>query len=343
MTQYPSRNQQGTDMHHTRLHHIRQWLAATLTLLCVAANATSPNALIVFGDSLSDQGLVWQQLQNTTGQNLPQAPYYFDGRFSNGPVAVEYMALALGVPLDDRAWGGATTGRSNFLNKQGELAQTGLLDQVDGYVLAHGAHSLDSQSLYVLWAGANDMIFSPNQATADKASQQMMQALDTLYAAGARNFFVPLMPELSRMPTFKGLSRLFQPATEAYNQSLTTALRQASAKHPDAAIQSFDTVNYLSALLAAPGTAFADTSTACVKGTFENVISVCANPQDHVYWDGTHFTTGLHARLGTAFAAAVPETASGTQMVWGLGGLGSLLWRARVRRTRRRERATQPD
>lgn len=325
------------------MQHVRRGIASTLLLASAAAHAASPNALVVFGDSLSDKGLVWQQLQNTTGQNLPQSPFYVDGRFSNGPVAVEYMAQAMGVPLDDRAWGGATTGRDNILDKQGELAHTGVLDQVDDYVLAHGAHPLDNQALYVLWAGANDMIFGPNQATADKASQQMMQALDTLYAAGARHFFVPLMPDLSLMPTFKGLSRLFQPASEAYNQSLTKALRDASARHPDAAIQSFDTANYLSALLAAPDADFADTRTACVKGTFETVISVCTNPQDHVYWDGTHFTTGLHARLGTAFAAAVPETASGTQMSWGLGGLAGLLWQARIRRTRRLERAAQPD
>lgn len=330
-------------MHHKLPHHIRRGLAATLTLLSLAVQAASPDALVVFGDSLSDTGLVWQQLQNTTGQNLPQAPFYFEGRFSNGPVAVEYMAQALGVPLDDRAWGGATTGRSNFLDKQGELAHTGLLDQVDGYVQAHGSSPLDSQALYVLWAGGNDMIFGPNQATADQASQQMMQALDTLYAAGARSFFVPLMPDLSLMPALKGMSWLFQPASEAYNQTLGKDLHDAIARHPDASIQSFDTAHYLSTLLSSPDTAFADQGTACVKGSFDNVISVCANPQDHVYWDGTHFTTGLHAQLGAAFAAAVPETASSTQMAWGLGGLASLLWRARIRRTRRRECATQPD
>lgn len=338
MSQCPHFNHLGIDM-----LHFRPWLAATVTLLCATTHAASLNALVVFGDSLSDIGLVKQQLQNTTGQNLPQAPYYFEGRFSNGPVAVEYMAQALGVSLDDRAWGGATTGRSNFLDKQGELAHTGVQDQVDGYVAEHGSNGLNSQALYVLWAGGNDMIFGPNQATADQAAQQMMQALDTLYAAGARQFFVPLMPDLSLMPGLKGLSWLLQPASEAYNQSLKDALLGASTSHPDATIQSFDTVSYLRGLPSAPGNTLTDASTACVKGTFEKVISVCDNPQEHVYWDGTHFTTGLHAQLGAAFAAAVPETASGTQMAWGLGGLASLLWRARARRARRGERVTQPD
>lgn len=325
------------------MHHIRPWLLTTMTLLCVTARAASPDALVVFGDSLSDTGLVWQQLQRTTGQNLPQAPYYFEGRFSNGPVAVEYMAQALGVPLDDRAWGGATTGRDNFLDEQGSLSHTGLLDQVDRYIQEKGTSPLDQHALYVLWAGGNDMILSPDQATANLASQQMVQALDALYTAGARTFFVPLMPDLSLMPGLKGLSWLFQPASVAYNQSLTAALANARDQHLDAVIQSFDTVGYLSALLARPGTGFSDQGSACVKGTFEQVISVCTNPQEHVYWDGTHFTTGIHAQLGAAFAAAVPETASGTQMAWGLGGLASLLWRARTRRARRRECATQPD
>lgn len=76
---------------------------AVLLFVPALAPASPFSRLIVFGDSMSDNGNV----AAATGF-YPPAPYA--NRFSNGPVAVEYMASALGLPLIDFAYGGATTG-----------------------------------------------------------------------------------------------------------------------------------------------------------------------------------------------------------------------------------------
>jgi phospholipase/lecithinase/hemolysin len=57
------------------------------------ASATFTN-LYVFGDSLSDSG----NLFALTGGTLPPSPPYA-GKMSNGPVAVEYLAANLGLPI----------------------------------------------------------------------------------------------------------------------------------------------------------------------------------------------------------------------------------------------------
>jgi len=62
---------------------------------------------VVYGDSLSDN----DDLFAATGQ--PGATY-FQGRRSDGPVAVEQLAAALGAPLIDFAWLGATSGSGNY-------------------------------------------------------------------------------------------------------------------------------------------------------------------------------------------------------------------------------------
>ena len=72
---------------------------------CFAAPITS---VVVYGDSLSDNG----NLFAVSGQ--PASPPYFNGRRSNGLVAVEDVANTLGVPLKDFAWVGATTGIGNI-------------------------------------------------------------------------------------------------------------------------------------------------------------------------------------------------------------------------------------
>src|SRR6188472_2197794 len=72
----------------------------TAVLAPALARAEPITALYVAGDSLSDQGNGFI----LTGGTFPPPPY--DERASNGPVAVEYLASALGVPLAPSASGG---------------------------------------------------------------------------------------------------------------------------------------------------------------------------------------------------------------------------------------------
>jgi phospholipase/lecithinase/hemolysin len=75
---------------------------------------TSPNSAIsqtshpfsklyVFGDSLSDQGNIFNitKFANSLNSQLPVIPssLYFEGRFSNGPVWIDYLSAGLGLPL----------------------------------------------------------------------------------------------------------------------------------------------------------------------------------------------------------------------------------------------------
>ena len=66
---------------------------AALSLAAVsvagAASAQSYNRLVVFGDSLSDNG----NLYLATGGTTPTSPPYGAGRFSNGPVFTERLGF----------------------------------------------------------------------------------------------------------------------------------------------------------------------------------------------------------------------------------------------------------
>ncbi len=69
-------------------------------------NSPEINQLYVFGDSLSDVGNVFR----ATGRQYPASPPYFQGRFANGPVWVEYLADDLKLPRNPStnfAFGGA--------------------------------------------------------------------------------------------------------------------------------------------------------------------------------------------------------------------------------------------
>ena len=80
---------------------------AALTVAAVsgvasAASAQSYNRLVVFGDSLSDNGNLYAVL----GQ--PTSPPYYQGRFSNGPVFTELLGF------NAANFNGSVTGSINY-------------------------------------------------------------------------------------------------------------------------------------------------------------------------------------------------------------------------------------
>ena len=122
-------------------------LALTAAALAAATSAQAYTQIVAFGDSLSDNGNLFDLMAQYNAAT-PASPY-FDGRFSNGPVAVEVMAQQLGLALDDRAYGGATTGTGNKTATP-ILDATGMTAQVRQY-LGEKSNGIDSEALYFVW------------------------------------------------------------------------------------------------------------------------------------------------------------------------------------------------
>lgn len=113
----------------------------------VFANSTPFSRIIVFGDSLSDTGNLY-----LLSGGYPPAPYA-EGRFSNGPIWVEYLAAALGMSLapdDNYAVGGATTGHENFNDGLFGMTYPGLQHQIDAFLATLPPSGADSDALQSL-------------------------------------------------------------------------------------------------------------------------------------------------------------------------------------------------
>ena len=121
-------------------------LAISLFLAAGLPALASPyDQVVVFGDSNVDNGNSAAAAAKL-GMVLNPPPNY-GGRNNNGPVVVEYLADDLGVPLDDRAFSGATTGTGL---SYGFVTNT--LTQVTNYISGQ-AGVIDPKALYVYWAG----------------------------------------------------------------------------------------------------------------------------------------------------------------------------------------------
>src|SRR3989344_3084269 len=182
--------------------HVRSRIRLALDAVAFAAasSAQAYSQIVAFGDSLSDNGNL-HALMAQFNVDTPASPY-FEGRFSNGPV--EVMALQLGLALDDRAYGGATTGTGNKTATP-ILDATGMTSQVNKY-LGEKSNSLDAQALYFVWGGGNDvfmLVDSATPITTESVSLVLAQAranyegiIRSLDAGGAQHFFLPTLPDL---------------------------------------------------------------------------------------------------------------------------------------------------
>ncbi len=200
---------------------LRLPLAAVLFVASAAAPAwAGPITQIVsFGDSLSDVG-------NTAYQyGYPASPPYDLGRYSNGPIWLDDLAAKLHLgPLaysqqpsggpphavggTDYAFGGATVGATPLTTLPGysplinsALQVIGLVPNVDTQIasyLAKNKNPLNANTLYTLWAGAND--FFDGQTNPQAPADGLRADIETLIAKGAKNFLVANLPSLDQTP-----------------------------------------------------------------------------------------------------------------------------------------------
>ncbi|ELS04203.1 phospholipase/lecithinase/hemolysin [Xenococcus sp. PCC 7305] len=191
--------------------------------------------LYVFGDSLSDQGNVFnltssaQPFESLFNLDIPVVPSspYFEGRFSDGPVWVENLATDLGLtitpstelstfslqePFFTSSFNGATTTQSvNFAyggaqtgaDGAGDLGNfiPGVLAQVQFFIDDHqeAEQLADSEALYIIWAGPNDYQTVPD-ADPEIVVDNLETAIESLFELGGRNFLVPNLPDLGQTP-----------------------------------------------------------------------------------------------------------------------------------------------
>ena len=285
----------------------------------MAGASAAPSKVVAFGDSLSDIGNVQARFA-ALNISLPASPYY-DGRFSNGQVAVEVLAQGLGVSLDSRAYGGALTGTGNHLPTGGVLDGTGVQSQITQYI-AGNSQQIDPSALYVIWAGGNDFFSSPTAATVTSAVTNLANDVGLLYQAGARDFFIPNLPDLASTADAIKAGGATQAGAHAlsigFNNALAQTMGQLQTALPGSHIQMFDTFGLLATVRASFASQGFNVTDGCWQGEYTGQGVLCADPSRYYLWDDVHPTTGVHQAVGRAMAAAVPEPGTVTLSIFGL-------------------------
>lgn len=287
------------------------------------ANASAFNSIYVFGDSLSDIGADPSAVMSLYGiahtvfggcDPSHPCPPYDNGRFSNGRVAVEYAANTLlsgganSTNFHDYAIAGSTTGLGNFgdngtTSSSGAYGLPGMAQQFQTYAYQSGGVA-DSNALYIVWGGANDLL---TNGSATNAAENVANYVATLASMGAQHILVPNLANLGLTPFAHGLGAAFESGASAYtqsfNQALAANLNQISLSLPQTDIMELDVFGLFNDIVNHPVTyGFGNTTDTCLTTGFV----ACSNPDSYVFWDDFHPTTAVHALVGNAIVSAVP-------------------------------------
>jgi outer membrane lipase/esterase len=287
--------------------------AAALVLAMGAAGAASAqdyNRLVVFGDSLSDNGNLALAPPGPGGVQPPPA-FYPTGRFSNGPTFAELLGFntgrfMAGAPLSgsvNLAFGGAVSGRETRLGRP-----PGITDQLDAYLGSGGTFS--AGDLVSVQGGANNIFQTFQgppalpanpvpllQGVAVAAASDITALTGRIAAAGAGTILVGNLPSLGGAPQFSpanvgaAASGVAELTTTTYNQALVQGLT-AVAGGTNANIILMDVHKMSLVLNANPGAfGLSNTTTPCFN---QVALTVCSNPDSYLYYDTVHPTAAGH-------------------------------------------------
>ena len=276
---------------------------AALTLAAVstagAAGAQSYNRLVVFGDSLSDNG----NLFLATGGATPASPPYFQGRFSSGPVFTERLGFNASNFM------GPVTGSINYAfggaRTDSQAAPLGMRVQLAQYQARGGRFG--AGDLVSILGGANNIFQGLPAAGASTnpqgsiapvslaAAADMNFIVNSVAQAGAGTILVTNLPKLRLTPQFRATpaAPLADYAVTTFNGALLTGLNATAAARPGTNIIMMDLFK-IGDVIAANPSAFgvSNVTQPCFNG-----VTVCANPNDYFYFDGVHPTATGHAAI----------------------------------------------
>lgn len=319
--------------------------------------------LVIVGDSLSDQGSIRDMLKIIPG------PPYFAGRFSNGRIWVDYLQDVAGFSVLNLATAGSKTGPflevdfhsrkdwpKRWMDDVSSYLSGTLQDQITNYQRRLKGGAVDSATYILVWAGSNDYLaFLEDTKIADRfldmpnhklgykniiarSTNNIVQIIEQLYAMGARNFLIPSMPDLGKLPRLldnktyhseqeatKRLILLSQKMTiisEQHNMLLLAKLEELKRSHR----MNFTYIDIRGELKKMPpimraevelnhGESSAVIGRSCYPNNYFSSLGftsgMCENPEKLFFWDDVHPTTYGHC----LFAAFIHEALAQKQLL----------------------------
>lgn len=257
-------------------------------LLVKVVFSTTIDQIVVFGDSLSDNGNLFALTTNlhkviSKVPIVPKNPPYYQGRFCNGPNWIDNLSSELNVPVYDYAYGGSWA--EPLLDSKLNIP-FGLGIQVDMYLASAILDTQIDKHLFVVWTGNNDYASGrddPEYSTTNTIAT-IKNNVEWLIYYGAKTIVIMNAPDLGRVPKVleqgpeyaQNITRLSQ----LHNKKFAVMMLQLKAQYPDVNLITGDAMTYFSDILDFPAKyGFKNSTDACYKGGYYFRTNLANNPE----------------------------------------------------------------
>ncbi|KAJ3339432.1 hypothetical protein HDU93_008247 [Gonapodya sp. JEL0774] len=297
------------------------------------------DSIVAFGDSLTDIGSFFLE-----SDGIPSSPY-FNGRYSNGPLYIEYMANKTGATLVNFAFAGATTGSSGnktVMNLPAANAITvdtlSLSGQVELY-LSEPNTIENKGTVHLINIGMFDYIdyltaiasggagASNTEAITTSVVSNITAAITRLNTQGANTFVIVGLSDLSILPIVNNVQKL----SSAVGTLFTSSLAEITSKHNSklqAALTTFAAssgssssglrvrfINMASDATVTAARAKFSAVTECLSSSkvgldLAGPYTACTDPAAHWFWDYLHPTTQAHSAIADVIISQLQTVAS---------------------------------
>lgn len=305
-----------------------------------AANALPFTNLIVFGDSIVDQGNT--QALVTTYYGLPDpAPAsagYYGGRFTNGINPADVLnqeiegtnSVGSFFGGDNYAYGGARA-RNN-----GDLLPD-VAAQVADYLSRPPGPPVIPSTLFMINIGGNDvrdivlgnLVGAARQAIINGAVAAVQSSVQSLQLAGAQNILFVGVGNVGGIPEMYSRGAASVAAGRQASVDMNAAIQAALPSN----VTFFDTVALTDQVLSNPALfglpAGLNTTTACLAAGAAPP-SGAPTCNGYAFFDTVHPTTQVQQILGAQLIAVVPEPGTAILLMGGLALLASQRRRGEV-------------
>lgn len=268
-------------------------LSAGAGLMLTAGAASAQNgftAIQAFGDSYADTGNLFKIL------GTPNPPNYPTGRFSGGTNFIDTTSQLLGIPQNNYAIGGATSGNTNVVGP----GIPGFFQEWTGFVAS--GKTIAPTDILELSVGGNDArayyqsggTLAGVNAAATVSANQALAGINALIGAGARTIVfttgdVSTLPEAAVRPN----AAVGSAYSQVYNAQTQAAL--AAIARNGVRVENVDIAMIGAGIRANPAAFGVANVGACPVACIGNPA---LQSQYLFYYDGVHLTSLGFAILG---------------------------------------------
>jgi thermolabile hemolysin len=252
------------------------------------------NKIIVFGDSLSDNGNIF----NFTQWTIPNQTSYAHGHFSNGKIWSEYLSESIHIPVYTWAIGGA---QISLDSKSPLLLETISWNSYKKYAQNYRQEN----TLFIIWIGANDFLIK-DEKSVTKIMSEELDVIENLIKDGSKNILILNVPNTTLAPSFRFRDdgAIVHDRIKQFNSELKKSVESLKVKYESSIhLALYDAYSAHLNIFNNPAKhGLKNISEPCLNVDNNNTMvliptkirETCTDPDTFFSWDNIHPTTAVH-------------------------------------------------